>query len=210
MAGEGDKSKWVGVRPTDPAVAIPVSLAAIPDPDVNLIKIAGTALTGADWTAIFKTLNDDTLKGLLRSIGDAGAAATDQAGYTLLGRLLQLFNNTRSLNGDTGFQIPKSNTCTNVAVIIHTVTAGKTYYLNTATLSLRCNAASEQSVSMYVRETGDVTIFTMLKCWANTDQGRNSSIPFMPPMKIPAGYDICIISSNANAHGAGFVMGWEE
>jgi hypothetical protein len=40
---------------------------------VDISSIAGTALTADDWTARFKALNDDSVKGLLKSVGDIGA-----------------------------------------------------------------------------------------------------------------------------------------
>jgi len=52
--------------------------------DVNLTSINGTALTGDDWTLRFQALNDDTVEGLFRSIGDAGATPTNTTGKTLL------------------------------------------------------------------------------------------------------------------------------
>ena len=39
----------------------------------DIKSINGTSLTGSDWTAIFQSLNDDTKKGLIKSLGDIGA-----------------------------------------------------------------------------------------------------------------------------------------
>lgn len=63
------------------------------DPDINLTKVGGTALTGRDISLDLKVLSDDSVKGLLRSIGDAGTTPANAAGSTIL-KLLTLIKDT--------------------------------------------------------------------------------------------------------------------
>jgi len=58
----------------------------------NLRKINNTIVTADDWTARFKALNDDSVKGLLRSIGDAGNSPSNASGKTLLKWLYDIYN----------------------------------------------------------------------------------------------------------------------
>jgi hypothetical protein len=59
----------IGVAiPTGSAYAIISNFGSI-----DLASIVGTALTADDWTLRFQALNDDSVKGLLKSIGDIGA-----------------------------------------------------------------------------------------------------------------------------------------
>lgn len=59
--------------------------------NANITQVSGTVQTADDWTARFKALNDDTVKGLLKSIGDAGTTPTNAPGRTVLGRLLDIY-----------------------------------------------------------------------------------------------------------------------
>jgi hypothetical protein len=49
-----------------------------------------TPITNADLVAIITSLIDDTIKGLLRSVGDAGASPANTAGQTILYRLTSI------------------------------------------------------------------------------------------------------------------------
>lgn len=51
---------------------------------VNIAAWGGETLTGRDITPDIQSLADDTVVGMLRSIGDAGAAPTNATGNTLL------------------------------------------------------------------------------------------------------------------------------
>jgi len=51
---------------------------------VELTHVGGTAQTGRDLSLDLKALVDDSIKGLLRSIGDPGAAPLNTTGKTLL------------------------------------------------------------------------------------------------------------------------------
>lgn len=52
---------------------------------IDLARINGTALTGDDWTLRFQALNDATVTGLMKSIGDIGAGDNI---VTILGNIL--------------------------------------------------------------------------------------------------------------------------
>lgn len=69
------------------------------DVNANITQVSGTVQTADDWTARFKALNDDTVKGLLKSIGDAGTTPTNAPGRTVLGRLLDIYG----IVGEIGF-----------------------------------------------------------------------------------------------------------
>ena len=51
---------------------------------VEITHVGGTAQTGRDLSLDLKALVDDSIKGLLRSIGDPGAAPLNTTGKTLL------------------------------------------------------------------------------------------------------------------------------
>jgi hypothetical protein len=51
---------------------------------MNVSNWGGTALTGRDISGDTRALVDDTIKGLLRSIGDAGASPGNISGQTML------------------------------------------------------------------------------------------------------------------------------
>lgn len=51
---------------------------------VNLTQVNGVEQTGDDWTQRFMALNDDSVTGLMRSLGDAGASPTNAPGRTVL------------------------------------------------------------------------------------------------------------------------------
>lgn len=50
----------------------------------DITKWGGTSVTGRDISGDFQALTDDSIKGLMRSIGDPGVAPTDATGKTLL------------------------------------------------------------------------------------------------------------------------------
>jgi hypothetical protein len=54
---------------------------------MNVSNWGGTALTGRDISADLKALVDDSIKGMMRSIGDAGASPNNSTGYTLLSHI---------------------------------------------------------------------------------------------------------------------------
>lgn len=117
--------------------------------------------------------------------------------------------NTRNLNADTGTQVQKSANASNNTVIIHTVTAGKTLYLTAAHILAVTGNASFGDI--FVRNEADAEQYKLLT--ADSDGGvsgnNSASLPYAKPIKIPAGYDICVRSSAGNSVHAS-ISGWEE
>jgi hypothetical protein len=59
-------------------------------PVTDLKSISGVALTGRNWSEDFRALTNDTVKGLMRSLGDTGANPSNATGATLLYRATQV------------------------------------------------------------------------------------------------------------------------
>lgn len=69
---------------------------------VNLDQVGGTAQTGDDWTLRFQALNDDTVQGLFRSVGDAGPLPTNTTGETVLHKLERAARSADTVGANTG------------------------------------------------------------------------------------------------------------
>jgi molybdopterin-guanine dinucleotide biosynthesis protein A len=164
----------------------------------NLATIAGDT----------PALNDDTIKGLLRSVGDSGATPTNATGNTLL-KLLTLINaQLANIDPTTGTRIQKSATPSSLqTTVIHTVTASKTFNLTSATFSATSTQDGKQNY-LTVRNASDVEqwrIFDTTSVLLET--AITNSITFVPPVPIAAGWDITLVSganSATHAHIAGY------
>ena len=66
---------------------------------VNVDQWGGTTVTGRDISGDFQALTDDAIKGLMRSIGDAGALPANSAGNTVLKLLADILT---ALGGAAG------------------------------------------------------------------------------------------------------------
>lgn len=108
-----------------------------------------------------------------------------------------------------GEQIVESGNISNDTVIVHTVTAGKILYLVTATFSLSASVANERG-SMQVRDTGDVEQYRIFSQHMRVTGSIMAAAHFNPPLEIPAGYDITILSEALTLVTYGFIFGWEE
>ncbi len=112
--------------------------------------------------------------------------------------------NTRTLNGDTGTQITKSGTQTNAgSTILHTVTAGKSFYLTAANL-FGVNGASVWGY-IQVTDAADATQYNILYCYDRFGYSHD----FIYPVKIPAGYKVKIVIDAATGEARGFIHGYE-
>lgn len=89
--------------------------------DVDLTKVAGTAQTADDWTARFKVLNDDTVKGLLRSVGDAGATPTNTTGKTVLEYLDEMETWLNYVETNTSDTYDSTNALNNKFAAVYTL-----------------------------------------------------------------------------------------
>ena len=109
--------------------------------------------------------------------------------------------------GDFGTQVVKNNHANNSTVIIHTVTSGKTLYLCSITLSV--DPIANGYGWFYVRDTNDNTVYSFFRPRRQANDGEMVSATFNPPLKIPDGYDICLMSEVDGFHMYGFIFGYE-
>lgn len=111
--------------------------------------------------------------------------------------------------GHNGEQVVKSNNAINATSIVHTVTAGKTFYLCLATF---CLVDAVGAGMLFVRNGADVAQYTIIRSDIETLVGSTSPllIPFNPPIEIPASWDICVEATGVGCNANGFVFGWEE
>ncbi len=188
MGAAANQALWRYIRPTDPAVTIPVSLAAAILTTTDLTKINGTTLTGRDISLDLKALTDNSITGILKSLQE----------------YLKCFNDA------TATQVVKSTLMTaGTITILHTVTALKTLHLKKLVIGM-WGTTSGATCSIKVRNVGDTNQYTIaaLKTGTTAD-GKTVPINFDMPIKIPAGYDI-ISDCNDYASGETFIHGWEE
>jgi hypothetical protein len=108
-----------------------------------------------------------------------------------------------------GVQIAKRATATNGESTIHTVTAGKTFYL--VWVKLICGTAGVGETYL-VWKSGATTILYLCDILVATPVGIISpdSAYFYPPMEIPFGDILSVISSAIAVTGIGEIFGWEE
>lgn len=111
----------------------------------------------------------------------------------------------------------KSGTAASSTVILHTVTAGKTFYLTYANLCC-WGGSNERWGRIAVRNDSDAIQYylTQIKTKGGTvDAGGESpvtaTIPIVinPALVIAAGWDIVVISSGSAHDASGAVGGWE-
>ena len=108
--------------------------------------------------------------------------------------------------GVTRAQIIKYKSATATEAIIHTVTAGKTFYMTSCSISLRHTAADDAFIR--IRNASDVEVTRILHISANANSAGNSAKSFPMPISIAAGYDITTKADNGAATGS--IEGWEE
>lgn len=108
-----------------------------------------------------------------------------------------------------GTQIVARKHTANATEIVHTVGAGKTFYLTTLIYSVNTSVAGA-SYGVFIRNTLDVA-------WVYLDGNLISevglelnAISFKQPLEVPSGYDICTITDNVGCSISAFIDGWEE
>ena len=176
---------------------------------LDIVKWGGTNLTGRDISNDIKTLSDDTVKGILRSLGDAGASPTNASGSTLLQRIADLKNAPPKLPSGA-VQIAKYGSANNTITIIHTVSAGKTLYLNSAVAEAYNNSGAAAAHILFVRDTADAEVYKISNKSAFNGQAWSVAITFPVPLEVPEGYDICVQTTVSGATSWAFIHGWEE
>ena len=108
--------------------------------------------------------------------------------------------------GATRTQIVKSVEVANGTTIIHTVTAGKIFYL----CSCSCGADSgiNKLTHLKVRNASDTDQYIIIDHESAAQATIHGDLTFFPPISIAAGWDI-VLQTTA-AQGMGFIHGWEE
>ena len=106
--------------------------------------------------------------------------------------------------------IRKKAYVSNGNAIIHTVSAGKSFYLVHSALMIRHYATGVKMGTLEIQDVNDITIaqIQMLTC-ADAEYGRGGSRSYPIPLEIPAGWNI-IIYANAYTRTNGAIFGWEE
>jgi len=159
------------------------------DPDCNIVKWGGTALTGRDISLDLKTFTD--------------AMDTDKH------RVLPL------AKGKTIITVGQA--AENGSTILRTVTAGKTFYLVAATLQTYIYVTTSNGTCYVENDVGGNGAFTQFMYSSvglvgSTDIGRMAMQSISPsiPMPFTAGTVIRVTSNAANTVGRATIMGWEE
>ncbi len=121
----------------------------------GIMEWGGTALTGRDISLDLKALIDDSVKGLLRSIGDAGDTPDNQTGQTALKKLHQLSDDIHAVGE------PKS---------AHDTSTGATL-----TVTLDCGGwSNRQQVDVWVKSSAAATF----KVQGSTDNSNWRQLQF--------------------------------
>ncbi len=110
---------------------------------------------------------------------------------------------------DDGTQIAKGNDAEDETKIIHTVTAGKTFYLSLIVFSHSNNAVSSQRGRMFVVDDGNNLQYYIVNTRCLTGDGKGFSIPFLPPLELVSEYAIKVVSDTADSIIWGFIHGYE-
>ena len=111
--------------------------------------------------------------------------------------------------GHNGSQVFKYASATNGVTIVHTVTAGKTLYLVTASIMSLSNQASNGFIG--VRNGADVDQGYLCHVIGAALGGYPSPLWYsMPPLELPAGWDVYVQSGAAGFTAIGTIFGWEE
>lgn len=184
MAGEPNQTRWIGIRPTNPEEDIPVKQD-----------------TAADLKATVTQAEKD------RTVTNATAA-------NLKAEVTQaaIARRVAGLRPSGTTQIIACDSATNTTTIIHTVTGGKTLYLQAVSILAVTSEGIGygHSGQVSVRDTGDN--FKYILVGASFDNYGNFPgvfAVFPVPIEIPANYDIYISTDEAHATAYGTIFGWE-
>jgi len=113
--------------------------------------------------------------------------------------------------------IYKSGNVSGSTTVLHTVTAGKTFYLTTGFLATS-SVAINRTGYLAVRNGSDVIQYYLAYTYLRGGSLESGDIPpslvvpitINPALAIPAGWDIVIYSQDSNITSAGGIGGWEE
>jgi len=108
--------------------------------------------------------------------------------------------------GVTRTQIMKDASASAASVVIRTVTAGKTFYLTTATLSVYHTANAYGSI--IIRNVADVYVGPVAFCYCSPSIAGICTLTYPMPIVIAAGFDI-VVTNNLGTSIA-TISGWEQ
>ncbi len=108
-----------------------------------------------------------------------------------------------------GTQIAKHGVATNATTIIHTVTSGKTLFLCSSILTINTSTAGK-FCQYKVQDVGNSLVYLFTSCVFDIVGQLIIPFNFDPPLEIPTGYDLVLISNDINLNSMAFIHGWEE
>ena len=108
-----------------------------------------------------------------------------------------------------GTQIVKNANSNNAIAILHTVTAGKTFYLKGFALSWNASG-SGNGAFLLVRDAADVLQYYLMISYSGAAGHGLCTRDYSQPIEIAAGFDICIQSNAATLSAFCTIDGWEE
>ena len=109
-------------------------------------------------------------------------------------------------NGD---QVAVSGTADHSTVVIYEVPAGKVFCLTSWTLASDNNLTGRGTLT--VRDDDNVTVFDIAQLLTITgQQPSHANGIFTPPLEVPEGWDIALISDIANSAFRSTILGWVE
>ena len=111
--------------------------------------------------------------------------------------------------GHGGAQIAKYGQAHNEIILIHTVAAGKVFYLTHWTHWIYENLAGQNGL-LYVQNAADVLVYVISDLSMGTLGGLTNSGSLFYPLEIPEGYDVCVRSMSDTVVTEAFIHGWEE
>jgi len=111
--------------------------------------------------------------------------------------------------GHRGEQIAKYDSANNSTVIIHTVSAGKTFFMTTANYMSETSGAGAGGRLDVLNASGVLQYTIAVIVFTAVGQGA-ISMSFNPPLEIPGGYKIVVFSNSAALTARAFIHGWEE
>jgi hypothetical protein len=108
-----------------------------------------------------------------------------------------------------GTQVTKYATVTGATGNVHTVTAGKTFFMTSLVFSAWASVAGSYA-RVSVRNESDVLQYTICYFYMRDVSERVVSVTFPQPVEIAAGWDVFVVAGDANTSAFAFVHGWEE
>lgn len=110
-------------------------------------------------------------------------------------------------------RVMKTGGAANTTTIIHTVTAGKTFYLEAFELNAYDVASGETpTVTMIIRDGADATVYSFVLRLTGAVNGyiQQTSLSLPTPIAIAAGYDVVVVSDSANCVPKLNIIGYEQ